>query len=234
MLALTEVRAGYGRTPVLGGVDLDVADGHAVALLGRNGVGKTTLVRVVAGLLSATGGKVVFRGDDVTHVAAHRRARLGIGYVPQGRDVFGGLTVFDNLVAAAPVRRRSEALPLAEAMLEQFPALRPKGRDRAASLSGGQQQLLALARALIHKPRLLLLDEPSEGIQPSLVGELIAILRDINASQGVTILLVEQNLAFAAGVASRAYIMVKGRVVREVLPAEIAGDPAMQREYLGV
>lgn len=233
MLRVSGLRAGYGRTPVLLGVSLHVDEGETVAVLGRNGVGKTTLLRTLIGLLAASAGRVELGGRDVTSLPAHRRARAGLAYVPQGRDVFPRLSVLDNLRAAALALGLSPRQRVEE-MLKEFPALGARLRARAESLSGGEQQQLALARALIVSPRVLLLDEPSEGIQPSVVLEIEERLADLCRRRRLSVLLVEQNLDFASRLAGRAYVMRKGELVHELPSSRIAEDPDIQREYIGV
>jgi urea transport system ATP-binding protein len=217
MLALEGVAAAYGMSRVLEDVSLEVGDGEVVALLGRNGVGKTTLLRTVMGLHRARGGRISVDGRTVTTLAAHRRARLGIGYVPQGRGIFPQLTVEENLavgsaaLAGRPAAaRRDPPLPL----FELFPALDRLRTRKGGVLSGGEQQQLALARALIGEPRLLLLDEPTEGIQPSVVAEIEAVLHRVRNELGVAILLVEQHLDFAWSLCERYYVMQRGTVVK--------------------
>lgn len=234
MLRAADLRAGYGMTPVLAGVNLEVGKGEIVAVLGRNGMGKTTLLRTLMGLLPALAGTISWNGGrDISKLPAHARARLGLTYVPQGRDIFPGLTVLENLRLGGLATGQDVERKVGE-VLRAFPMLREKLSERGGSLSGGQQQLLALARALVASPKMLLLDEPSEGIQPSILEQILERVRTINREQGITVLLVEQNLEFAAALAERAYIMNKGVVVRELPIARIVEDPEIQREYMGV
>ncbi len=234
MLRAADLKASYGTTPVLVGVNLEIHPGEIVAVLGRNGVGKTTLLRTVMGLLPTRGGRISWNGGvDISQLPAYARARLGLAYVPQGREIFPGLTTLENLrlgglATGKHVDRRVEEV------LGVFPMLRDKLHARGGSLSGGQQQLLAIARALVAAPKLLLLDEPSEGIQPSILEVIVERIRTINRQNGIAVLLVEQNLEFAAALAQRAYIMHKGIVVRESPIAKIVEDPDIQREYMGV
>ena len=216
MLRLEGVAAGYGPTMVLRGVDLEVSEGEIVAVLGRNGVGKTTMLRTIMGHLPVREGRIVFGDDDIGRRAVHERARRGLAYVPQGREIFPALSVLDNLRVAAYGSRRSKA------------------NDRGGSLSGGQQQILALGRALMTKPQLLLLDEPSEGIQPSIVAEIADIVRALNEQRGITVVLVEQNLDFAARLAGRAYLMDHGQIVRDLPAEDVLHDRDLQHEYMGV
>jgi ABC-type branched-subunit amino acid transport system ATPase component len=177
----------------------------------------------------------VFLDDrDLTRTRTHERARAGVAYVPQGRDVFPRLTVLENLRVAAYGTRQRKCSETLKEILDEFPVLREKGSQPGGSLSGGQQQILALARALMTRPRLLLLDEPSEGIQPSIVDQIAATVRRINADRGITVVLVEQNLDFAAKVAGQAYVMAKGEIVRELPAGEMLSDRNLQHEYLGV
>ena len=206
-------------------------DGTIVAVLGRNGAGKTTLLRAIMGLIPCRAGRIGIGGIDLTPLPAHQRARLGLGYVPQGREVFPGLTVMENLRMGARLAPDSRAA--LEEVLDEFSLLREKRDARGGSLSGGQQQLLALGRALASRPRVLLMDEPSEGIQPSLVAQLAEHVRGIHA-RGLTVVLVEQNLEFAAALARQAYVMDKGRIVRALETAAILADTDLAREYLGV
>lgn len=234
MLRVEDLRAGYGRTGVLNGVSLSVADGEVVAILGRNGVGKSTLLKAIIGAIPVTNGRILLGDRDLTRARSHLRARSGIAYVPQGRDVFPRLTVLDNLrVAAYGSRHRGWANAL-EQLLDEFPILREKSSQMGASLSGGQQQILALARALMTNPKVLLLDEPSEGIQPTIVEQIAETITQINSQRGTAVVLVEQNLDFATKVAGKAFLMDKGEVVRESAVEAIADDRTVQREYLGV
>ena len=216
MLALENVGAAYGMSQVLNGIALTVAAGEAVALLGRNGVGKTTLLRTIVGLHSANTGSIAFDNDDVVKLPAYRRARLGIGYVPQGRGIFPQLTVEENLsVGASALDGRKPAVaPDPAPLYDLFPALTKLRERKGGVLSGGEQQQLALARALLGKPRLLLLDEPAEGIQPNVVAEIGRILETVRRELGVAILIVEQHLDFAWSITERYYVMQRGTVVK--------------------
>lgn len=188
-------------------------------------------MRAVMGLIPCSAGRITFNGTDVTGLPAYRRARLGLGYIPQGREIFPALTVLENLRLGA--RLAPDPAAALEEVLSEFPLLREKRDASGGSLSGGQQQVLALGRALASRPRVLLMDEPSEGIQPSLVGQLADHIREVNTG-GLTILLVEQNLDFAATLARHAYVMDKGRIVRSLETAAILSDRDLAREYLGV
>ena len=234
MLTLAEVHAGYGSTPVLQDVALEVEADECTAVLGRNGVGKSTLLRCIAGLIPLRRGHISFDGRDVSSLSAFRRARLGVSHVPQGRGIFGGLTVRENLGVGPAAQRSGAAAATVERLLEEFPTLGAKANSKGASLSGGQQQLLALARALATEPRLLLLDEPSEGIQPSILDEIAEVLVRVRAERHITLVLVEQNLDFAARLAERAHVMVKGELVATVDTAELAADRGLQRRYMAI
>jgi urea ABC transporter ATP-binding protein UrtE len=234
MLQLRNVSAGYGRTPVLHDITADVAEGELVALLGRNGVGKTTLLRTITGEIAATGGEIHISGRPVTRLKAHQRARAGVAYVPQGRQIFSDLTVLENLQVAGYAARKPGWQGIVDELLEDFPILNEKRDQNGGSLSGGQQQILALGRALVTKPDLLLLDEPSEGIQPSIVQQIAREIKDINARRGITVIIVEQNLEFAASVADVAYVMDKGEIVQKVPTNHLLSDIGLQHELLGV
>jgi branched-chain amino acid transport system ATP-binding protein/urea transport system ATP-binding protein len=234
MLRAEDIRAGYGSTPVLQNLSINVAEGDRVAILGRNGVGKTTLLRALIGELPLMSGRIWLDGDDVTRLPSHRRARRGVAYVPQGRDIFPGLTVLENLRVAAYATRRGDWRATLDEVIAQFPVLREKAGLPGGGLSGGQQQILALGRALMTRPRVLLLDEPSEGIQPSIVDQIARHVRRINEDQGITVVIVEQNLEFATKIAEHAHLMDKGRIVRDLPAKDVLTDHELQREYLGV
>ena len=210
MLSVSRLDVAYGQSQVLWDVDLDVRAGELVCLMGRNGVGKTTLLKTAMGLLPARRGRVSFDGTEITGWSPDRRARAGIGYVPQGREIFPRLTVEENLRMALLGTGRATAL---DEPLELFPALAPLLRRQGGVLSGGEQQMLAIGRALLTKPKLLMLDEPTEGIQPSIILEIEEALRRIKRELGLAILLVEQYLDFAERLADKYVIMAKGAVV---------------------
>jgi urea transport system ATP-binding protein len=210
MLSVSRLDVAYGQSQVLWGVDLDVRAGELVCLMGRNGVGKTTLLKTAMGLLRARRGRVSFDGTEITGWSPDRRARAGIGYVPQGREIFPRLTVEENLRMALLGAGRAAAL---DEPLALFPALAPLLRRQGGVLSGGEQQMLAIGRALLTKPKLLMLDEPTEGIQPSIILEIEEALRRIKRELGLAILLVEQYLDFAERLADKYVIMAKGAVV---------------------
>ncbi|GAB3881374.1 ABC transporter ATP-binding protein [Terrabacter terrigena] len=234
MLQLHDVSAGYGPTPVLHGISLEVGPGELVALLGRNGVGKTTLLRTITGEIPASRGEVRLAEKPITKMKPHERARAGIAYVPQGRQIFSDLSVLDNLRVAGYAAQKPGWQSIVDEMLEQFPILAEKRTLTGGSLSGGQQQILALARALVTAPDLLLLDEPSEGIQPSIVQQIAHEIKDINQRRNITVVIVEQNLEFAASVADTAYVMDKGRIAQKLKTDHLLSDVSLQHELLGV
>ncbi len=234
LLELQGVHAGYGLVPVLQGIDLVLQRGEAVSILGRNGVGKTTLLRSIVGALRMQGGAMHFDGRSLAGLPTHRRARLGIAYVPQGRQIFPALSVLENLKAAAFGARRGDSEAAIEAALEEFPLLREKQAARGATLSGGQQQILALARALLTRPSLLLLDEPSEGIQPSIVDQIAEVVAERNRRDGIAVLVVEQNLHFVQRLGARCKLLDKGRMVFDCSARQIVEDRELQHRYLGV
>ena len=230
MLSVRNLRAGYGRIPILHGISFDVANGEYVGILGHNGMGKTTLLKALIGLIKATGGTITLDGEDVTRLNMYRRARRGMGYVPQGRDIYPQLTVMENLKMGEAMRGGESAIP---EMLEYFPLLKPLLNRPGRTLSGGEQQILALARCLAGRPKLILLDEPTEGIQPSIVDQILEKLDTLSAALDLTILLVEQDLQFIAKLASRVLIMQKGRIVTAIDPAQL-NDRDIVDEYLGI
>ena len=232
MLDVQGLRTGYGRIPILNGVSFSVNEDEFIGILGHNGMGKTTLLKALMGFLPATGGRVMFGHDDVTTVEPFRRARLGLGYVPQGREIFPGLTVYENLRMGCGTQDNAEEDVIA-AVLEEFPRLKTLLDRTGGALSGGEQQLLAIARCLCGDPRLVLLDEPTEGIQPSIIDEIVETLQRLQARSGLTMILVEQNFDFIAALSQRILIIQKGAITREVLPGEL-GDPHLVGEFIGI
>jgi ABC-type branched-subunit amino acid transport system ATPase component len=234
VLVLEGVVSGYHRRPVLLGVDLRVPQGSCVALLGRNGVGKTTLMRTVIGELASSRGRILLDDVDLTKLRPHERARRGIAYVPQGRHVFAGLTVHENLRVAAQAIFGRDWRPQVDACFDEFPQLRDKSQARAESLSGGQQQVMALARALVGQPRLLLLDEPSEGISPTLLDDIATLVTDIRSRRGLAVLIAEQNLRFVSQLAAHAALLDRGAVAVSVPMHEVGRSDDLQRRYLAL
>jgi branched-chain amino acid transport system ATP-binding protein len=233
MLRLDGVEAAYGLSRVLHGVTLEAREGEVVSLLGRNGAGKSTTLKAIVGLVDVTGGSVSLDGRDITALPPHEIARLGVGWVPEDRRIFSDLTVEENLLVGAKGGPKSDGGWDASRVYEYFPALGRMARRRGGSLSGGEQQMLTVARTLMGNPRILLLDEPSEGLAPVIVqalGHQIAALK----REGLTILLSEQNLKFAARLADRAYIIEKGQIRWEGAMARLLEDEAARRAYLTV
>ncbi|TCJ14845.1 ABC transporter ATP-binding protein [Rubrobacter taiwanensis] len=229
MLELRDVHAHYGSSHILQGVSLRVGAGEVVALLGRNGVGKTTTIRAITGLISVSRGEILFKDTPIQDEPPYRRARMGMGLVPQGRGIYPNLSVREQLLLP-PDRNGRWSLQEIYAL---FPILRERRRHAGDQLSGGEQQMLAIARALRSNPELLLLDEPSEGLAPMMVKRVGEVLQDIKR-QELSILLVEQNLSLALSVADRVYIMNKGVIVHECPAAELAQDEETQHRLLGV
>ena len=233
LLEARQLTSGYGRVRIVQQISLGVREGEVLAIIGRNGVGKTTLIKTLIGALSSFAGSVLFEGEDITAASPHRRARKGIGYVPQGRGIFASLTVQENLlmgerVGDAPISARSY-----ERIYGFFPVLRERRQQMAGSFSGGQQQQLALGRALLGRPRVLLLDEPSEGIQPNIVDEMGALLTRLSAEERLAVVLVEQNLDLIRAMAHRCIVIDKGAVVEEISPDSLA-DPEVARRFLAI
>lgn len=222
-LTLTNVSAGYGPTPVLRNVSLAQGEGEILGIVGHNGMGKTTLLRVLSGLIAVERGSIVFDGEPIEAMPAHRRSRAGIAYVRQGGRGFPGLTVAESLALAALAESRCGTKSVDE-ILALFPRLKALLGRQSAALSGGERQLLAIACAVIRSPRLLLLDELSEGVQPSIVEEIAERLRMLHDQERTSILIVDQELPFVASLAARAHIMHKGQLIREVTPRDLA-DP---------
>ncbi len=224
--------SGYGGKPVLQGVDLTIREGEIVAIIGRNGVGKSTLIKSLIGLLPSDKGSVLFRTKPIDALAAYLRARLGIGYVPQGRDVFPRMSVLEN-IAVGELIGGSVSNDMLSTIFRFFPILLERKNQLAGTLSGGQQQQLAIGRVLMGAPSLVLLDEPSEGIQPSIVQDIARIMVELNRRTGVTIVFVEQNIDMIRAMAQRCYVMDKGRVVAE-LTKDMLQDRETVRRYLSV
>jgi branched-chain amino acid transport system ATP-binding protein len=231
MLEVRDLHVAYGESVIVQGVSLRVPEGRIAVVLGRNGVGKTTLIRALAGLTPTRAGQVLLDGRDITRAPAHVIARLGVGLVPQGRRLFPSLTVREHLAVGARPGAGGGWSPAR--VLDLFPRLRERLRLRGSKLSGGEQGMLAAGRALVGNPRILLMDEPSEGLAPLLVRELGRILADLRRD-GVTVLMVEQNLAFALGAADHVYLMSKGRIVHECAPDALRHDAATKARWLGV
>ncbi len=234
MLEVRDLHVAYGAAPALWGVTLRVAEGELLCVVGPNGAGKTTLINAIAGILRARSGVISMAGAELQALPPHRYCAAGIAVVPEGRRLFTKMTVLENLELGsylpAAKARRSESL---EQALALFPMLKEKLTSPAGELSGGQQQMVAIARALMARPRLLLLDEPSLGLSPLIVEDMFGAIRRINA-EGMSVLLVEQNVAMAMHVSTRAYVLEEGRIVAEGAPDELLARPEIQRAYLGL
>lgn len=234
MIRFDRVSSGYGSATVLTDITMTIERGERVGILGRNGVGKTTLLRTLIGEIPVLAGDLLFEGKSFRSVPSYVRARRGIAYVPQGRLIFGGLSVEDNLKVAAYGARIKDWQGIYASVLDRFPILADKARLDGAGLSGGQQQILAIGRALMTKPKVLLLDEPSEGIQPSIIDQIASDVRKINEEEGITVVIVEQNLEFAAKIAGRSYILDKGHIVSELAIQDLLINRELQQRFLGV
>jgi branched-chain amino acid transport system ATP-binding protein len=233
LLAVRDLRAGYGPVRVLHGVDLDVDRGEVVVILGANGSGKTTTLRALSGMIPAEG-SMVFDGKEMLGAKPEHLVRRGVAHVPQGRGTFAELTVLENLRVGGFTRPDSEVAEDLDRWFEVFPRLRERSDQLAGSMSGGEQQMLAIARALMARPDLLLLDEPSLGLAPLVTRELFDQIRDVNARLGTTVLVVEQNANLALAIADRGYVLETGSIVLSGTADELRNDEAVRRAYLGV
>ena len=233
MLSVKDLHSRYGRIEALHGVDLEVKSGEIVTVVGANGAGKTTLLRCLSGVQPASGGSIVFRGDDVTKMAAHRRVAQGLAQSPEGRQIFTDLSVEDNLRLGAFVHDDDRVNKDREEVFKLFPILKDKRHHLAGGLSGGQQQMLAIGRALMSRPSCLLLDEPSMGLAPILVTQVLDAVKSLR-SMGVTLLLVEQNALAALSIADRAYVMETGRITMSGPANDLIHDPRVREAYLGL
>jgi branched-chain amino acid transport system ATP-binding protein len=233
LLRADDIHAYYGHIHALQGITVEVFAGEIVTLLGANGAGKTTTLRTISGLMHPRSGTITFDGGDITHIPAHRLVRSGIGHAPEGRRIFGRMTVLENLQMGAYTRNdKNELQTDFERVFALFPRLRERSSQAGGTLSGGEQQMLAIGRALMTRPKLLLLDEPSMGLSPILVEQIFDVIRDIHA-QGTTVLVVEQNALMALGVAHRGYILQTGRIVLGDTAANLRQNPEVQKAYLG-
>ena len=232
VLAALRLTAGYGAAPVLRGIAFEVRPGETVAMIGANGAGKSTTLRAISGLLRPVGGDILLDDRNIARLEAHRIAARGLALVPEGRQVFPELNVYDNLALGAHARGRTAIAADIEKLLDRFPRLRERLNSRAGLLSGGEQQMLAIARGLMARPRILLLDEPSLGLAPAIINELFDILAELR-DEGVTILLVDQMAALALTIADRAYVLESGEIVRSGAGAELVDDPELVAAYLG-
>ena len=231
MLETTGLHSGYGRIPILRGISMAVAEGEFVGILGHNGMGKTTLLKTIIGIVQAAQGQIHFDGTEVTRWTPHARVRCGLGYVPQGRQIFPGLTTLDNLRMGTTAQGRSK--DVVEDVLTDFPRLRPLLDRLGGALSGGEQQMLAIARCLCAEPKLILLDEPTEGLQPSIIEEIIVLLRQLRDKRGLTLVLVEQNLNFIKALANRVLLLQRGEITQEIAADQLS-DPEVMGEFIGI
>ena len=232
MLEVNGINVYYGLIHALHDVSFHVDEGEVVALIGANGAGKTTTLHTVSGLLTAKTGSVVFEGKDITKKPGHSIVRLGMGHVPEGRRVFAGLSVAENLRMGAYTRPKAEIADSLKEVYDWFPRLEERKNQAAGTLSGGEQQMLAMGRAMMSKPRILLLDEPSMGLSPLFVGEVFKIIEKVSAA-GTTVLLVEQNAKRALSIADRAYVLETGRISKEGKADQLLNDDSIKKAYLG-
>ncbi|MEF9962332.1 MAG: ABC transporter ATP-binding protein [Erysipelotrichaceae bacterium] len=233
MLKIEQLEVNYGVIAAIKGIDLEVNEGEIVTLIGANGAGKTSILKAISGLEKIKSGNITFNGESLQKMSARNIMKLGISHVPEGRRIFSGLTVLENLEMGAYLRKDKEGIKKdLEAVYERFPILRDRSKQDASTLSGGEQQMLAMGRALMSKPKLLLLDEPSMGLAPILVKEIFSIIKDIKA-QGTTVLLVEQNARMALSIADRAYVLETGKIVLSGSGSELSLSEDIQKAYLG-
>ena len=233
MLEIKDLEVYYGMIQAIKGVSFEVNEGEVIALIGANGAGKTTILHTITGLLAPKKGSVIFEGQDITKVPAHKIVSLGMAHVPEGRRVFAQLSVYQNLKMGAYTRTDKDEIEASlEAVYKRFPRLEERKNQLAGTLSGGEQQMLAMGRALMSKPRIILMDEPSMGLSPILVNEIFDIIQSVSAS-GTTVLLVEQNAKKALSIADRAYVLETGNIVQEGKADVLMNDDSIKKAYLG-
>ena len=233
MLQVTDLKVNYGVIQAIKGVSFEVNEGEVIALIGANGAGKTTILHTVPGLIAPKSGKIEFEGKDITKMPAHKIVTLGMAHVPEGRRVFADLSVYENLLMGAFTRKdKDEIAKTLEMVYKRFPRLRERKNQVAGTLSGGEQQMLAMGRALMSHPKILLMDEPSMGLSPLFVNEIFDIIKEVNAS-GTTVLLVEQNAKKALSIADRAYVLETGKIVLDAAADVLMNDPSIKKAYLG-
>lgn len=230
MLEIKKLCSGYGRIPILNEISFEVMEGEAVGVLGHNGMGKTTLLKTIVGEIKSTNGEIRFNGQDITNLETYKRSRLNLGYVPQGREIFPQLSVLENLKIGEVNRNDKSLIP---EILEHFPVLEELLNQSGSSLSGGQQQILALARCLVTRPKLILLDEPTEGVQPSIIDEIAEKLTELREQLNLTILLVEQNLQFIQKLVDNVLIIQNGKILTKLKSSQLT-DPNIVNKYLGL
>ena len=233
MLEVKDLHVYYGVIQALKGISFEVNQGEVIALIGANGAGKTTTLQTLTGLLSAKEGSVVFEGKDITRVPAHKIVEMGIAHVPEGRRVFSDLSVYENLKMGAYTRKDKKEIEESLAnVYKRFPRLEERKNQMAGTLSGGEQQMLAMGRALMSKPRIILMDEPSMGLSPLFVGEIFKIIEEVSKA-GTTVLLVEQNAKKALSIADRGYVLETGKIVKTGKAADLLNDDSIKKAYLG-
>ncbi len=231
LLELEDIHVHYGKIEAIKGISLEVDEGEIVTLIGANGAGKTTTLQMISGLRSVSSGRLRFNGDDITSMPGYKRVVAGIGQAPEGRGIFPGMTVEENLYMGAYARKGNLSKEIAE-VYDLFPRLAERKRQLGGTMSGGEQQMLAIGRALMAQPKVLLLDEPSMGLAPMLVQQIFSIIQEINA-RGTTVLLVEQNAQQALQIGDRAYVLETGRIVKSAAASELLNDPQVKAAYLG-
>lgn len=233
MLEIKDLEVYYGMIQAIKGISFEVNEGEVVSLIGANGAGKTTILHTITGLLSPKKGSIIFEGEDITKVPAHKIVSLGMAHVPEGRRVFAQFSVYQNLKMGAYTRNDKDEIEASlEAVYKRFPRLEERKNQMAGTLSGGEQQMLAMGRALMSKPRIILMDEPSMGLSPILVNEIFDIIQSVSAS-GTTVLLVEQNAKKALSIADRAYVLETGKIVQEGKADVLMHDDSIRKAYLG-
>ena len=233
MLQVTDLKVNYGVIQAIKGVSFEVNEGEVIALIGANGAGKTTILHTVTGLIAPKSGKIEFEGKDITKMPAHKIVTLGMAHVPEGRRVFADLSVYENLLMGAFTRKdKDEIAKTLEMVYKRFPRLRERKNQVAGTLSGGEQQMLAMGRALMSHPKILLMEEPSMGLSPLIVNEIFDIIKEVSAS-GTTVLLVEQNAKKALSIADRAYVLETGKIVLDAAADVLMNDPSIKKAYLG-
>ncbi|MBW2038963.1 MAG: ABC transporter ATP-binding protein [Deltaproteobacteria bacterium] len=235
MLKLENLESGYGPMQVLWGPNMEVKEGSITSLLGPNGVGKTTLLRTIFGSIEPWGGKITYEGEEITHLPTHKKVDLGVVLVPEGRHLFVGMSVHENLIMGAyPKKALKNVNETVELVYSLFPILKERDKQRAGSLSGGEQQMLTIARALMTRPKLIMLDEPSQGLAPKLVGEVFETIEKMEAEIGLTILLVEQNVEASLNASDYVYVMHEGTIKAEGSAEQIKGSQDIREAYLGI